>query len=139
MPLLCFSNQRLDPDLPLADRLLIGLRRVVTLHPFQVGLIEAASYLAPVVIGRALALEPTGVAGGSRGPVGANPFGVFVRAEAQCLVTRTVVDIGFGIGGEVVFAEEGRLRTRSETQYATRHLALERPGTNGAGSGLDLR
>jgi hypothetical protein len=88
---------------------------VVTLHSLQVGLIEAASYLGPVVTGRALALEPTGVAGGSRGPVDANPFGEFVRAEAQCMVTETVVDIGLGIAGEVVFAEEGRLRTRSDS------------------------
>src|SRR5215207_6407492 len=54
MPVFRLGEERFHPDLPLADRFLVRLRRVVAADLLQIIDIERALYLAAVVAGRAL-------------------------------------------------------------------------------------
>ena len=56
VPVLGLGEERLDPDLPLAHRLLVGLGRVVAAHPVQVVRVEGAVDDAAVVAGGAVRL-----------------------------------------------------------------------------------
>ena len=57
MPLLGLGKERLDPDLPLADRLLVGLNRVIAPDFLEIVDGERALLLAAMVPGRARGLD----------------------------------------------------------------------------------
>ena len=69
VPVLGLGEERLDPDLPFAHRLLVGLGGVVAAHPVQVVGVEGAVDDAAVVAVGASRLERAGVAGRGVGPV----------------------------------------------------------------------
>lgn len=58
MPILRFSEKRLDSDPAFPHRLLVGLRDVVAAHPLQVVGIEGAVHDPAMVAGCALGLAP---------------------------------------------------------------------------------
>ncbi len=108
MPLLGLGKAWLDPHLSLPHGLLVGLSRVVAAHCLEVDLVEAALDLPPVRTRGALGLERASVAASCRCLVNADPFGVLVLAEAQCLAAGTAVAVSLGIKGELVATEERR-------------------------------
>src|SRR3989304_2434733 len=62
-----FAEERLQPDLPLPQRPLVGWPLTVALHSVDVGLIEGAEDLTAVGAAGALALHGAGVADGPLG------------------------------------------------------------------------
>jgi hypothetical protein len=109
MPRLGFGEQWLDPGSPFAHRLLVGRGDVVAADPVEVGLIEAALELTTLATGGALRLERTGITCCRGRLVEPHPLGVLGLAEAQFLAARTVIDVGRGIVGVSLPAEEGGL------------------------------
>ena len=69
MPLLGFGKHRLHPDLPLANRFLVRLGRVVAAHLLRVTLIDRALDGLAAIAGGALGLERTGAADDGIGSV----------------------------------------------------------------------
>jgi hypothetical protein len=106
VPLLGFGKERLDPHLPFAHRLLIGLGEVVAAHFIEVVLVEGAVDHAPVVTGRALRFDRTDVAGRRVGAVEHLLFGELGLATQQELPLRAAVDVSLGVVDELVLSEK---------------------------------
>ena len=88
VPLFGFSEEWLDPHLPLSHGLLARLSLVVGAHPFYVMLVEASAQQAAAVAAGAFRLQRTGVASRSVSPVLGNSFGVGVADVTQLLGLR---------------------------------------------------
>src|SRR3990172_295849 len=104
-----FAEERLQPDLPLPQRPLVGWQLTVALHSVDVGLIEGAEDVPAVGAGSALALDRAGIADGSLGLVDEDVVAITANPEAQLLALGTdiaVIDrvIGERLGGQVASA-----------------------------------
>ena len=108
MPLLGLGKQRLDPDLALAQRLLVCGGRLVGSHPLQVLLAEGAPDGAPRLgAGRAVGPEGTGTAGRSPRAVEDALLGLGGVRAAQHLAVRAHIVVLHGVVGEFGGAEIG--------------------------------
>jgi hypothetical protein len=108
MPLLRFSEHRLDPDLALADRFLVGLRRVVATDLLKIVLIGRALDRPPAIAVRALGLDWTGIAGGRVSSVDHDPLGPLAARKGQRMALWAAILIPSGVVGELVPPVEGR-------------------------------
>src|SRR5215208_4072007 len=106
MPLLGLGKQWLHPHLPLADRLLVGLRGMVASHLLEVVDVEGPLHLAAVVAGRALGLDRTGIADRRLAPIGDNFLGALDCVAAKRAPLRAAVLVALRIAGEVVLVVE---------------------------------
>src|SRR5215218_6210510 len=100
MPLLGFGKEGLDPDLPFAHRLLVGLGQVVAADFVEVLGVEGAVDDAAVIAGGALGLHRTRVAGRRVGTVDDLVLGVLGLATREELPLRAAVGILPRIVGE---------------------------------------
>ncbi len=108
MPGFCFAKQWLDPDSPLAHRLLVRLGCVVAPDALEIGFIEAPpDHPSPVTLG-ALGLERAAVTGGCICSVDDYPLRIFCVLPAQGGSIRTAIVVLRFIIDEGVFAKERR-------------------------------
>src|SRR3712207_479185 len=107
MPLLRLPEERLDPHLPLAHRLLEGVRLSGRLGPLDRVDEEGAMDDTALRALRTRALQRTGIAGGRVRPIDGGPLGEFVALPAQGVVRRAAVLVVRGVVAEVAGAEEG--------------------------------
>src|SRR5689334_18313905 len=108
MPRLGFSEERLDPDPPLAHRCGVGLCLVIAPHTVQgVGIQAAAD--APSSLGRG-ALSPESASGTGRGRryIDAPARAIALGEEAQRLASGAVVGISLRGVGEVLLSKRPR-------------------------------
>src|SRR5206468_4320639 len=106
MPLLGLREERFNPHLPLPDRLLVGLRRMVAADFVQVVDGERALHLAAMIAGGAFGLDRAGVADGGVAAVGHHAFGMFGGIAVEGMPLRAAVLITLGIEDEVVLSVE---------------------------------
>src|SRR5919107_4121201 len=108
MPHLRLGEQRLDPHLPFAHRLLVGLGWMVATNRVEVGLGEGAVDHAAMVAGRAFCFDEAGVAGPGLGPEKRLCLGVLGLAPPQHLPLWTTVRVSAGVVRELALPEERR-------------------------------
>jgi hypothetical protein len=106
MPFLGFGKEWLDPDLPLVDGLLVGLRDLVTPHFLQVVRVERAMDDAATVARGALGLDMARVADGRIGPVDDGSLRRLDPLTHQHVVRWTAVPVLIRVVGERVSAEQ---------------------------------
>src|SRR5688572_14111600 len=102
MPLLGLGEQRLHPDLPLADRFLIGLRGMVAPHLVQVGLVDRTLDGPAAVAGRASLLDRTGVADRRVSSVDDDVLGPLAAREGQRVASRAAIPVPLRVVSELV-------------------------------------
>src|SRR5215204_6764718 len=100
VPLLGLPEERLNPHLALAQRLLVGLGLSVGANPFEELLLEAPPDHAPVTSRRAFGLRGASIAGLGLRPVLGDPFGVGVGVQAQGFSLRAPVEVSLGLVDE---------------------------------------
>src|SRR5918994_7847123 len=113
MPFLGFSEQRLHPYPPLAQGLLVGEGATVALDPICVALLKVAQHLATCLVVGALSSHRAGVAPTRLGLVDELVSGGSEGLRPQDLACRTLVDVQFGVVGELPLAEIGSCFARS--------------------------
>src|SRR3954466_13171851 len=101
MPLLGLGKQRLDPDLALADRLLVRLGRVVAAHALEVLGMEGTMHDASVVAGGASRLDWAGIAGSGSAPVNDDFLAILGRLPLEGMVSRAAVFISLSVICEI--------------------------------------
>src|SRR4051812_32955425 len=108
MPLFRFGEHRLDPDLSLADRLLVRLRRMVATDLLKIVLIDRALDRATTIAGRARGLDGTDIADGRVSSVDHDPLGPLAARKGQRMALWTAILVPSGVVGELVPPVEGR-------------------------------
>src|SRR5713226_7377342 len=101
MPLLAFAKERLDPDLALAQGLLIGRGLLVGPHALLHRRMKGAMDDAALRPRRTSRFHRTGIAGGGVGPVLGLLGLVLPTKRPQELPLRTAIDVLLGVVGEV--------------------------------------
>src|SRR3712207_5110250 len=133
MPGFPFPKQRLDPDLALAQRLLVGLCAVIAPYAFQIRFVKAPVHLPPPITRRAFSFQWTAVTGCRSRLVDDHALGIFrLPAWEECSL-RTAVLILVRVIGEallpierspLVEVWEGHIGV--EPRRLDRHNVLER-------------
>src|SRR5689334_17249693 len=108
MPLLRFGEQRLDPDLALAHRLGIRLRRVVAAYAIEVRFVDAAADPSSAWRRRALVAERTIPASRCRRLVDPPMGRLALSKKAQDRAAEAVIDVGGRVIREVLVAQHPR-------------------------------
>src|SRR4051812_4258217 len=108
VPVLGFSKERLDPDLPFAHRLPVNLGGVVAADLLQVVSREGPVHDAALVAGRALGLDGARVTSRRVGPIDDLFLGVLGFAAWQGLALWAAVQVSRGVVAELTLAEKGR-------------------------------
>src|SRR5215210_1101112 len=108
MPILGFSEQRLDPHLPFPHRLPIDLGGVVAADLLQVISIEGPVHDAAVAAGGAGSLDGARVAGRGLGAIDHLMLGVFGLAAWQGLALWAAVQVSRGVVRERALPEKRR-------------------------------
>src|SRR3954468_20425128 len=108
MPLLRFGKERLDPHLPFAHRLLVGLGGVVAADLVEILLVQGPVHDPAVVTGGALGLDGTGVASRGISAIDDLVFGVLGLPTWQELSLRTAIAILVGLVAKRPLAKERR-------------------------------
>src|ERR671911_341668 len=107
MPFLGFTEQRLNPYPPLAQRLLVGEGAAVALDPIHIVLLKVAQNLTARLVVGALRPQRAAVAGTRLGLVEDLVSGGSEGLRPQEFARRALVEVLFGIVGELLLAEVG--------------------------------
>src|SRR5215204_2908572 len=107
MPVFGFTEQRLHPYPPLAQCFLVGEGATVALDLIHVALLKVAQHLATCLVVGASGSQRAGVAGARHGLVDDLVSGGSEGLRREDLARWTLVDVQFGVVGELLLAEIG--------------------------------